>query len=446
MGTKKDKALILGAGFSGLLAAKVLSRFFKEVIVVERDPEYTPHSRPGAPQIPFSHFIVPFGLRAIEKIFPNYEMTFLHKGGRKIDLCNDISIVVGSKSAIRFKSDNYGFLIPRNLIEVSFRELIKQEPNVSILFDTEVTGLLYDYKNHRITGATVKSDNKLSNIYADLTIACLGARSDMLKWFEELELDLPPEEKIKINYTQLAYKARWPSNYNPDYLATVLRFRDFNKGGYFWRVEDDSEGKPQWLFAIVTHLREDVQKKKDDFDQICSELGDPALAKAVKEAAPLTDLELFKVPFIQRRFFSKMKKHPKDFIAMGDLQTVWAPHTALGMATAAQEALCLQELLKGGCQNLPLRYYKRTENIISRYWKLQISQHFAPITGLSKPSLYTRLLLWYKGQIGKYSWYDPVLQLALFRFTWSERQSVAYLFNPSIIFRVIYYKLFPPRM
>ncbi len=35
----QEKAIVLGGGFTGLLAAKVLSEHFKEIIIIERDAQ-----------------------------------------------------------------------------------------------------------------------------------------------------------------------------------------------------------------------------------------------------------------------------------------------------------------------------------------------------------------------------------------------------------------------
>src|SRR5687768_1833886 len=73
MKTSRQKALVIGGGIAGLLAARALSEAYAEVLVVERDdrPEQA-GTRPGAPQSFHLHQVLPRGEQILESFFPGF--------------------------------------------------------------------------------------------------------------------------------------------------------------------------------------------------------------------------------------------------------------------------------------------------------------------------------------------------------------------------------------
>ena len=57
-----SKAIVIGAGIAGLINAKILSKHFKEVIVLEKDllsESCQPEHRKGLPQAHHQHILLP---------------------------------------------------------------------------------------------------------------------------------------------------------------------------------------------------------------------------------------------------------------------------------------------------------------------------------------------------------------------------------------------------
>jgi len=65
----RDRALVLGGSFAGLLAARVLSEFFHEVVVLEQDAISTEtlYHR-GVPQARHLHGLLARGAAALEEL------------------------------------------------------------------------------------------------------------------------------------------------------------------------------------------------------------------------------------------------------------------------------------------------------------------------------------------------------------------------------------------
>src|ERR1700753_14302 len=86
VGEKRIKALVIGGGIAGVLAARVLADHFQEVIVVERD-HYTvpPLSRSGVPQDRQLHVLLLRGQDILRRLFPQLEDHLLEKGATQHD-------------------------------------------------------------------------------------------------------------------------------------------------------------------------------------------------------------------------------------------------------------------------------------------------------------------------------------------------------------------------
>ena len=68
-----EHAVVLGASMSGLLAARVLSEFYRTVTVVERDVLPADDAqRRGVPQGQHTHALWPRGSQILDTFFPGF--------------------------------------------------------------------------------------------------------------------------------------------------------------------------------------------------------------------------------------------------------------------------------------------------------------------------------------------------------------------------------------
>ena len=79
-------ALVIGASIAGLLAARVLSDYFEQVTIVERDhlPE-TAQARKGVPQGRHSHVFLSKGEEIVNDLFPDIFPALAADGAQLID-------------------------------------------------------------------------------------------------------------------------------------------------------------------------------------------------------------------------------------------------------------------------------------------------------------------------------------------------------------------------
>jgi flavin-dependent dehydrogenase len=76
-----QRAIVIGAGIAGLSAARALSDYFEQVVVLERDPlPDGPVHRPGTPQSRQAHGLLVGGQRALSELFPGFERDLVEAG------------------------------------------------------------------------------------------------------------------------------------------------------------------------------------------------------------------------------------------------------------------------------------------------------------------------------------------------------------------------------
>ena len=86
------RAVVLGASLAGLLAARVLSEHFTEVVMLERDelPEQAA-PRKGTPHAAHPHGLLARGLEVLEELFPGFTRALVARGALLGDLQRDLA-------------------------------------------------------------------------------------------------------------------------------------------------------------------------------------------------------------------------------------------------------------------------------------------------------------------------------------------------------------------
>jgi 2-polyprenyl-6-methoxyphenol hydroxylase-like FAD-dependent oxidoreductase len=84
-----QRAIVIGASIAGLLAARVLSERYPDVLLLERDPlpeQAAP--RKGTPQAVHPHGLLARGLQVMEELFPGFTDTLVARGALSGDIAH----------------------------------------------------------------------------------------------------------------------------------------------------------------------------------------------------------------------------------------------------------------------------------------------------------------------------------------------------------------------
>src|SRR5262245_38000432 len=198
MNTSGQTALVIGGGIAGLLAARVLSEVYDEVLVVERDarPEQA-GTRPGVPQSFHLHQVLPRGEQLLERLFPGF-LADLQAGGA-FPTQNTLVYMVNSYGTIPFPNDGEGFTYNRGLLEWVLRERVQALANVRFLYHQEVTGLATTDDHLRVTGVHIRERGQREQqmtLLGELVIEASGRSSKLPQWLAGLDYTLAEDERV----------------------------------------------------------------------------------------------------------------------------------------------------------------------------------------------------------------------------------------------------------
>ena len=194
-----DRAVVLGAGMAGLLAARVLADAYAQVTVVDRDelPEASIHRR-GLPHGRHLHALAARGHQALEELFPGLTAELVAHGAPTGRLLTNARLYLNGH---RLRQPDAGLLLlcaSRPLLEGRLRARVRALPNVTLLDRCDVVGLVTSPDRRQVTGARVlrRADGSAEELMgAELVVDASGRGSRVPAWLEALGYPDRPERR-----------------------------------------------------------------------------------------------------------------------------------------------------------------------------------------------------------------------------------------------------------
>jgi 2-polyprenyl-6-methoxyphenol hydroxylase-like FAD-dependent oxidoreductase len=187
-----ERAIVIGGSMAGLMTARVLSDFFDEVTVLERDQiEDRPANHKSVPQGNHLHALLLGGLQIMSTLYPDFTNKLHRLGAVRLRPGKDGAIVFpngkvyGFGSAVREPRD-LGFDIycqSRGLLEHCVRQCTLASANVKYRTGCAVDGLIWD--NERVQGVRFAHDGTSNSLSADLIVDAGGRGSRAPRWLTE---------------------------------------------------------------------------------------------------------------------------------------------------------------------------------------------------------------------------------------------------------------------
>ena len=137
--TTSNQAVVLGASMAGLLAARVLSERFGQVVVIERDvlPSAGEHRR-GVPHGRHLHGLHPRGREILDELFPGFTASLAASGAERAMSWGTCAGSCPAISCGRRTIGLPGLLASRPFLEGHLREMVQRLPAVRFLEDCSV--------------------------------------------------------------------------------------------------------------------------------------------------------------------------------------------------------------------------------------------------------------------------------------------------------------------
>jgi 2-polyprenyl-6-methoxyphenol hydroxylase-like FAD-dependent oxidoreductase len=389
-----ERAVVLGASMGGLLAARVLSDFFRTVTVVERDvlPD-NPADRRGVPQGRHVHALLTRGAQILEELFPGFlnelaahgapvwddgELSKLHMSVGGHQLRRSGTVPDCRALALYFQS--------RPFLECHVRRRLRAIKNVTILDGEDVAEMTSTADHNRVTGVRVvnRDSGAELELTADVVMDAMGRGAHTPALLESLGYGRPVEDRIVMHTTYASQLVRMPPGTVKEMFTLIGAAPGRPTGMFLGGYEDDT-----WMFTVFGMVGHEPPRDLAGMLSFAEEYGPAHLLAAVRAAEPVGEAVHHRMPSSQWRRYDKMQRFPDGLLVCGDAICSFNPVYGQGMTVSALEALALRNCLSRGGTDLCHRYFRAAAKAIGVAWQLAAGSDlaFPEVEGRRSPSM-----------------------------------------------------------
>ena len=375
-----DHAIVLGASMSGLLAARVLSDYYRIVTVVERDvlPD-EPVNRRGIPQGRHVHALLGRGSQIIDELFPNFQRELVDAGAVTLDVGDFSKIYVSFGGHVLVRSGHVQrteapmFLSSRPFLEYHVRRRLRGIPNVTILDGHDVVDLMSAPDPTRVTGVRVASraGDSDQQLVADVIVDAMGRGSRTPAFLEALGYEGPAEDHVVVRTTYVSQLMRIPAG-AVEQMVIIGAAPGRPKGMFLSSYEDD-----QWMFTVWGMLGNEPPAERAGMLAFAEDYVPAHVLAAARGGEPLGEVIRHRMPSSQWRRYDKLRRLPDGLLVCGDAMCSFNPVYGQGMTVAALDAVALRECLRSGTQDLSRRYFRHAAKSIAVAWQISVGNDLA---------------------------------------------------------------------
>ncbi|MFF2191377.1 FAD-dependent oxidoreductase [Streptomyces sp. NPDC058157] len=413
-GTVGDRAVVVGGSISGTLAARVLSDFYREVVVVERDEVVGVRDlRRGTPHAGHAHGLHARGCVILEELFPG----ILDELRRARFPMGDLGEQHWYFNGKRFRPAQTGLptvTTRRPVLEDYIRSKVAALPGVAFLERTELAGLEATACGGRVTGIrlrpTAADASAEISLGADLVVDACGRGSRTPVWLEQLGYERPPEDRMAIGLAYVTRLYRSRRSLDGAQFLTCLASPAHPRGAVLGRADDDT-----CYLSLTGILGDHPPTDPDGYLRFCRSLPAPDVYERIRDATPLTDPTAFHVPASVRRRYERLPRLPERLLVLGDAVCSLNPSYSQGMTVAAMQVRALRTHLEHGTDPSSRAFMRDVGRIVDRPWFLSTTRDLQYTAGRGARALTARLGNAYVTRLHSAAPHDPAATDALIR-------------------------------
>jgi 2-polyprenyl-6-methoxyphenol hydroxylase-like FAD-dependent oxidoreductase len=412
--SSSNQAVVLGASVAGLLAARVLSEHFDQVVVVERDvlPPAGEHRR-GVSQGRHVHGLHPRGREILEELFPGFTDSLAANGAVRCDVLGNVRWQLSGHQLRQTTIGLPGLLASRPFLEGHLREMVRQLPGVRFLDDCSVSGLTVTTDKRTVIGVEVRGPGASgpAQLSADLVVDATGRGSHTPAWLEELGYQRPAQERVDIGlgYATRTYRLR-SGAMGSDQLILTAGTPANSRGGFLAATEGGRH-----MLTLAGICGDYPPTDLALFDEFVAGLPSADIAAAIAGAEPLSDPVSFRFPASVRHRYERLAAFPAGLLVIGDAVCSFNPVYGQGMTVAAAEAMTLGGLLSRETLPDAHRYFRAITPVIDVAWDIAAGADLAFPQVPGRRTAKVRLVNAYMPRLHAAAAHDQALAAALIR-------------------------------
>ncbi|MFF0450814.1 FAD-dependent oxidoreductase [Streptomyces sp. NPDC004609] len=343
----RRRAVIVGGGFAGMLAAAACRAFAHEVIVVERDvlPD-GPLPRRGLPQARHAHMLWSGGADAMEALVPGVTGRLLDAGAHRVPLPTGMVSLSPGGWYRRWPESHYALACGRDLLDWAVRDLVLRDDRVRVVSGTEALGLTGGPR--RVDGVRIRTaTGSVRRIGADLVVDASGRSSRGPRWLTGLGAGPVRELTVDAGVVYASRLYRAPENSGECPVFTIQADPRRPGPGQVATIVPIEGGR--WLVSLSGTRGGRPTDDESAFVDFARGVRHPLVGLLLAHAEPLSGIAVTRSTANRRRLYERGGRVPEGFLAIGDAVAALNPVYGHGLSVAARSALALRgELRRSG--------------------------------------------------------------------------------------------------
>ena len=434
----RDTAIVMGASIGGLMTAKVLSKHFKKVIIIEKDEvNRQPESRKGQLHTRHLHGLLPGGLNVMLQYFPDLTQALAEHGANVCDFGDTMVWQTYGGYRQQLTMNLVGVTMSRALLEHLIRERVLSQSNIELMDKTMIKRLETSLDNGTVNGVVIetKGNDTPSVLKANLVVDVTGRNSRSPQWLKEMGFGELPISEVKVNvgYATRIYKRDVNDPLSNKWILHTPDAPNETRFGGVFPIEGE-----RWVMSVGGWHGDKAPLDEAEHLAYVKSLGMPELYKIASTCEPLSEIYAYNFPSSLRKHYEKMKRFPKGYLVLGDAISSFNPTYGQGMTSASLQAIELDKLLTNPISDdtLALTFFKKAAKVIDTPWSLAVGEDFryAETEGPKPPAI--NFINKYISRVHRATLKDKVVCEAFLN-VMSLLKPPTSLFHPKIVWRVM---------
>lgn len=376
------RAVVVGAGLAGLLAADALSKRFAEVLVVDRGPAVPPLGpcldHPPGPQ---TLLLLPAARELLEERFPGMGAALAVLGARSS----------GSGAVTRaLAGPGGGFVeglgdvlcVSRCLMRRLLFQRLRQCEHIRFAWQSRVITPRLDEHGRQIVGVRLTSQpghRPPRELDCALLVDASGRTADSLRWLIEAGLAAPSCSRIDSTMHVASLRLAFDPGARPRQLGRQVMPLARRPLGALLLAQEGGDYALNLIAVDHTGAPSDAAGCL----AFAKALGDPAITEAISLGRALGEPQLGVSRGSVRRHFEQLPQPLNNLFVVGDALCTLGPLHVYGASVAVQQADALAACLDLPPQQRCRRYFAEAARIVEQPWQLAAAEDLrcAPHSG-----------------------------------------------------------------